>query len=75
MGTGRDISTGSQVIEVAFDLLLAHLIGMAFVIEQDELTYPVDIRLFSSVTEMLLPAGDSDLIKKTWLTGFGWLTP
>jgi hypothetical protein len=31
--------------------------------------------IFSSVTEMLLPAGDSDLIKKTWLTGFGWLTP
>jgi hypothetical protein len=53
------------VIEIAFDFLLAHLIGMALPIEKDELAYPVDIRLFSSMTEMFLPTGDSDLIKKT----------
>jgi hypothetical protein len=58
------------VIEVAFDLLFAHLIGMALPIEQDELAYPVYVCLFSSVTEMFLPTGDSDLIKKTGLAGF-----
>jgi hypothetical protein len=52
------MTSGDQLIEVAFDFLRAHLAGMAFSIEEDELTYPVDIRLFSSVTEMLLSTGD-----------------
>ncbi len=51
------------MIEIAFDFLLTHLIGVAFASEEDELTNPVDIRLFSSVTEMLLPTGVSDLVK------------
>jgi hypothetical protein len=36
---------------------------MALVIEEDELAYPVDIGLFSSVTEVFLPTGSSDLVK------------
>jgi hypothetical protein len=63
LGIGRDATTGDLVIEVAFDFLLAHLAGLSLVIEEDELTYPVNIGLFSSVTEMLLPTGDSYLIK------------
>lgn len=75
MGTGRNISTGSQVVKVAFDFLFPHLIGVAFLIEEDELTYPVDVSLFGSVTEMLLPAGNSNQIKKTGFTRFSWVTP
>ncbi len=51
------------MVEVAFDFLLTQLVGMALVIEQDELTDPVDIGLFSSMTEMFLPTGSSDLVK------------
>ncbi len=51
------------MVEVAFDFLLAHLVGVALVTEEDELAYPVDIGLFSSVTEMFLPTGVSGLIK------------
>ena len=72
-GAGRDISSGSQVIKVAFDFLLAHLIGMALTIEEDERTYPVDIGLFRSMTEMFLLAGDSDMIKKTGFAWFCWV--
>lgn len=54
---------GGQVIEVALDFLLAHLAGVLLVIEEDELTYPVNIGLFSSVNEMFLLTGDSHLIK------------
>lgn len=51
------------MVEVAFDFLLTQLVGMALVIEQDELTDPVDIGLFSFMTEMFLPTGSSDLVK------------
>jgi hypothetical protein len=51
------------VIEVAFDFMLTHLVGMTLVIEEDELTYPVDIGLFSSMTEVFLPTGGPDLVK------------
>jgi hypothetical protein len=63
------------VVEVAFNFLLAHLVGVAFVIEQDELTDPVDIGLFSSMTEVFLPTDDSHLIKKTWFARFSGPTP
>ena len=43
--------------------LLAHLVGVALAIEVDELAYPVDIGLFSFVTEVSLPTGDSYLTK------------
>lgn len=51
------------MVELAFDFLLAHLVGVALVIEEDELAYPVDISLFNSVTDMFLPTGESYLIK------------
>jgi hypothetical protein len=51
------------VVEVAFDFLLAYLGGVTLVIEEVELAYPVDIGLFSSVTEVFLPTGGSYLIK------------
>jgi hypothetical protein len=60
---------------VLFDFLLAHLVGVAFVIEEDELLYPVEIGLFSSMTEVFLPIGTSHLIKKTWFARFSGLTP
>jgi hypothetical protein len=62
------------VVEVAFDFLLTHIVGMALVIEQNELTDPVDIGLFSSMTEVFLPTGDSHLIKQTWFARFSGLT-
>jgi hypothetical protein len=60
---GSYVATGGEVIEVAFAFLLAHLARMALSIKEDELMYPVDIRLFSSMIEMFLPTGDTYLIK------------
>jgi hypothetical protein len=35
---------------------------MAFAVEQDELTYPVAIRLFRIAAEMAAPADDRNLV-------------
>jgi hypothetical protein len=60
---GRDAAFSCQVIEIGFNFHLAHLIGVALVIEEYELTDPIDVGLFRFGTEVLLATDNSDLFE------------
>jgi len=49
LGGSGDLFVDGQVSEEGFDLRDAHLIGVAFVVEEDEAFDPMDIGLFGAV--------------------------
>ena len=60
---GRNSAPICQMIQIALDFLLPHLVRMTFIVKEDKLANPKDIRFFSLWAVVFLAAGDSDLIK------------
>ena len=64
-----------QMIEIGFNFLLAHGAWMSFLMKQNKLSYPGDIRFFSFGAVVFPAAGDSDLIQELWFVGLVVITP
>ncbi len=69
-----DAALHRQIVQKGFDLGRTHFRGMAFAVEQDELTNPVAIRLLGVAAEMATPADDGNLVEQAGTVGRG-ITP
>lgn len=62
LGRGGDVAGDGEVSEELFDFTGAHLVGMAFVVVEDEAFDPVGIRFFGADGVMFEADGGADLV-------------
>ena len=51
------------------DLFFAHVLGMAFIMVEDEFSNPIDIRLLSPFAVVFSPEIPAHLVKEFWFLG------
>ena len=61
LGRGGDVATNGEVGEELFDFAGAHLVGVAFVMVEDEPFGPIGIRFFGANGVMFDADGGADL--------------
>jgi len=75
LGGGGDVFLDREVSEKLRDLLLAHLLGMAFAVEEDVAPDPIDVDLFGAdrvVLEAKVPAHAVEQFGFGRSEGRGW---
>jgi hypothetical protein len=64
-----------QVIQIRLNFGLSRILGMLLAVKENVLANPENVGLLGSRTEMLLAAGDSDLLQQAGFSGSALLTP
>jgi hypothetical protein len=66
---GGDIAINREMGEESGNLILTHIIGMTFVVEEDEPADPVDVGLLGAKAVMLHPQMPPDAIEQSRRSG------
>jgi hypothetical protein len=64
LGGGRNVGINGEMSEECGDLWLAHLVGVAFSVEEDEAANPIDVGLLGADAVMLDPQVPADAIEE-----------
>jgi hypothetical protein len=63
------------MVQVGLDFLVPHILGVTFIVKENELADPEDVGLLCFGAVVFLTTGDSDLFEQAWLLGFSRVTP
>jgi hypothetical protein len=66
LGAGSHLLLCGQVSEEGFDFRCSHILGVAFVVEEDVAFDSVDVGLFGAVGIMLAAQGMAHLVQQFW---------
>jgi hypothetical protein len=70
LGGGGNFVLDGEMGEEGFDFGYAHILGMAFVMEEDETPDPLDVGFFGLIGVVFEPEGFTDAIEKFFGLGF-----